>query len=656
MRYGEVRKRFDVEHIIVFDIETYYDSDYSLKKLTNEQYLRSPLFELQYVSICIDDEPVQGRFADDETFGEWIRSFPWDKSLAVAHNGNNFDFAAVNWHLGIHAKKFLDTYVMSRPLAGESGSSLKSLARFYGLPEKLDALGSVEGVRLKDYTEDMRRDICMYGNHDTELCRDIFRILIEYWAMSPLLWMDYCARMFVDPRLVLDRKLLGDALVELDERKNLVLDESWKTLSKSKAFINLKTFESIFSSGAKFASLLEQLGVKVPYKESTSIKTGKVNRTPCVAKTDPFIVELSDTDDPFISCALHTREMLNSSIEKSRLEKLLDIASRAKEGETPTLPVPLLAFGARTGRNAGSGKINLQNLPSRPTKLNPKGKRCALRRSIKAPKDFNITEADFSQIEVRAIGGLSGDFTLINEFSDPTRDCYLSWGEKLDGVYRTKDAPERAIYKRSMLSLNYGAGALKLFYKLQEDGVDTSEDECKRIVYTYRNVYNRVSNFWSQCTWAIHRLMEKSNGSFGYNGCIKVNGDKIQLPSGRLLTYKNVHLTTIIEDDKEKDVFKYTVPNTNMEAIIYGSKLAENICQAVANDICVNAAINIQQSLDQYPVLQIHDSLAYLVRKDEHLEDNNEALVNIMKVPPEWLNHIPIDAEYATGSSLGDLK
>lgn len=150
--------------------------------------------------------------------------------------------------------------------------------------------------------------------------------------------------------------------------------------------------------------------------------------------------------------------------------------------------------------------------------------------------------------------------------------------------------------------------------------------------------------------------MEQSNGSFGYNGCIKVNGDKIQLPSGRLLTYKNVHLTTIIEDDKEKDVFKYTVPNTNMEAIIYGSKLAENICQAVANDICVNAAINIQQSLDQYPVLQIHDSLAYLVRKDEHLEDNNEALVNIMKVPPEWLNHIPIDAEYATGSSLGDLK
>ena len=68
MRYGEVRKRFDVEHIIVFDIETYYDSDYSLKKLTNEQYLRSPLFELQYVSICIDDELVQGRFADDATF------------------------------------------------------------------------------------------------------------------------------------------------------------------------------------------------------------------------------------------------------------------------------------------------------------------------------------------------------------------------------------------------------------------------------------------------------------------------------------------------------------------------------------------------------------------------------------------------------------
>lgn len=657
MDYKDLKKTFDVEHILAFDIETYYDKDYSLKKLTSEQYINDPRFELQYVSVSMDGKEVEGRFVDDPTYDEWIKSFEWEKSLVIAHNGNTFDFAVMKWRYGIEAKMYLDTLVMAKPLAGDNGVSLKKLAEFFGLPAKLNALGEVEGIHLSEYTRQQRVDISEYGNHDTELCLDIFRNLVVHWGYAPLLWMDYCARMFIYPRLTLDRERLEEALRDLGKRKETILAEAWDVLSKTEVKLYLKTFESIFSSGVKFASLLEQLGLKVPYKESVSLKTGKKNVTPCVAKTDPFIVQLWENDDPAIQCALHTREMLNSSIEESRLGKLLDIAKRAEDNnQEPKLPVPLIAFGARTGRNAGGGKINLQNLPSRVSKLNPKGKKCALRMSIRAPDGYNITEADFSQIEVRTIGGLAGDFVLINEFSDPDRDCYLSWGEKLDGVYRTKDSPERAIYKQSLLSLDYGAGARKLFEKLKESGVVTTMEECIRIVNTFRMVYNGVSSFWNQCGWAIDLMYNKASGTFGYRGCLEVDEDRIKLPSGRYLTYKNLHIETIIDNDREKKVYKYTVPNTNMDAIIYGSKLSENISQAVANDICVNSAIGIQKKYGFYPVLQIHDSLAYLIPNDERLNEYNEGLLDIMRHPPKWLNHIPIDAEYATGASLGELK
>ena len=61
---------------IVTDFETYYDKDYSLKKMTMEQYIRDLRFECIGLSIKVGDQPTQ--FFRAET---WI---PELKQLLIA--------------------------------------------------------------------------------------------------------------------------------------------------------------------------------------------------------------------------------------------------------------------------------------------------------------------------------------------------------------------------------------------------------------------------------------------------------------------------------------------------------------------------------------------------------------------------------------------
>ena len=44
--------------IITLDFETYYSKSFSLSKITTEEYIRSPEFEVIGVSVKVDDEPA----------------------------------------------------------------------------------------------------------------------------------------------------------------------------------------------------------------------------------------------------------------------------------------------------------------------------------------------------------------------------------------------------------------------------------------------------------------------------------------------------------------------------------------------------------------------------------------------------------------------
>ena len=89
---------------ITVDFETYYEkSGYSLSKLTTEEYVRDPRFEVIGVAVQVgagQPEWFSGTLGETD---EWLRQFDWANSMALAHNAL-FDMAILNWHFDIRPK------------------------------------------------------------------------------------------------------------------------------------------------------------------------------------------------------------------------------------------------------------------------------------------------------------------------------------------------------------------------------------------------------------------------------------------------------------------------------------------------------------------------------------------------------------------------
>jgi len=69
--------------IITVDMETFYSREFSLTKLTTEEYIRSPEFEVIGVSVQVgDDEPVWFSGTRKET-KEFLQTFDFGSNLAL---------------------------------------------------------------------------------------------------------------------------------------------------------------------------------------------------------------------------------------------------------------------------------------------------------------------------------------------------------------------------------------------------------------------------------------------------------------------------------------------------------------------------------------------------------------------------------------------
>ena len=114
--------------LITIDLETYYDNDYSLSKITTEEYVRSPLFEVIGLGIKINDGDTEWASGSHTALHKYMQGFNWADSMVVAHN-TLFDGAILSWHFGVKPKIWADTLSMGRALHGvEVGGSLRALA------------------------------------------------------------------------------------------------------------------------------------------------------------------------------------------------------------------------------------------------------------------------------------------------------------------------------------------------------------------------------------------------------------------------------------------------------------------------------------------------------------------------------------------------
>lgn len=412
--------------ILTIDIESFYSREFSLTKVTTEEYIRSPQFEVIGAAVQVDDGEPQWFSGDAEAMHQFLSQFDWANSLALAHNAP-FDGAILNWVFGLRPKGWLDTLSMGRALHGtEVGGSLKVLAQHYGLGEKGTEVENALGLHRTDFSPEQLARYGEYCKNDVALTWELFGQMSKGFPKIELRLIDLTVRMFTEPVLQLDKVLLDSYLEEVVTKKRFAL-----------AGYN----RDDLMSNPKFADLLRKLGVEPPMKKSPT--NGK--QTYAFSKTDEEFKALLEHDDSFVQALVAARFGTKSTIEETRTERFIGIASRG------TLPVPLRYYAAHTGRWGGDDKLNLQNLPRGST----------LKHCIEAPDGYQIIDSDSSQIEARTLAWLAEQNGLVDAF-DRGEDVYKIMASAIYGKdvsQITKD--ERFVGKTTILGC-FGADTLVL--------------------------------------------------------------------------------------------------------------------------------------------------------------------------------------------------
>jgi DNA polymerase len=621
-----------MENIICLDFETFYDTGFSLTRLTTEEYVRSPDFEVIGVGVKVNDDPAYWISGSRETLNKHLLSLPWKNSALLCHN-TMFDASILAWFLNVYPKMYLDTLCMARALHGvDAGGSLAKLALRYNIGEKGTEVIEAKGKRKSDFTAQELERYGEYCKNDVELTRKLFDLMAPKFQESEIKLIDLTLRMFINPVLYVDREILLQRIDDLREEKSQLLGSLREKLK-------CETEEEVrkkLASNKQFAALLTELGVTPPTK--TSPTTGK--ETYALAKNDEGFINLMESEDTFIQHLCAVRLGTKSTIEESRIKRFIDVGAR----NNGKLPIPLKYYGAHTGRWAGSDKVNFQNLPSRDKKKK------TLKNAVIAPEGYMVINCDSSQIEARVLAWLAGQDDVVKAFAQG-RDVYSEFASKIYKRTISKADPvERFVGKTCILGLGYGTGALKLQHtlKTQPPGAIVTEEQAKDMVGIYREENDKITDLWAECDDFLENLIswgDRKDYFIGKQECVSATPEGILLPNNFYIRYPQ------IKKDMSETKTRIIYESRKGPVSIWGGSVVENIVQALAR--CVIGEQILLIAGKYRPALTVHDAIVCVVPEDE-VEEARDFIVECMNVCPDWAPGLPITCEAKYGRSYGD--
>ena len=605
-------------NILSLDFETYYDRQFSLSKITTEEYIRSPEFETIGVAVKENDGETRWFSGTHEEVAEFLGGYDWNNSALLAHNAM-FDAAILAWRFDIKPRAILDTLSMARAVHGtEVGNSLAKLSDYYALGKKGTEVVDALGKRREDFTPSDLQAYAGYCINDVELTTKLFKALAPSFKLTELQTISLTIKMFSEPVLHLDKKALEAHLLEVQYRKAKLLEDCGVE-SRDELMSNLK-----------FAELLRGFGVEPPMKISPT--TGK--ETLALAKSDEGFKALAEHPDERVQALVAARLGSKSTLEETRTQRFIEISKRGN------LPIPLSYYAAHTGRWGGADKINLQNLPSRGANG---GK---LKKAIVAPDGYVMIDSDSSQIEARMLAWWAGQDDLVDAFTRK-EDVYKKMAS---AIYNKPvgeiQAHERFVGKTTILGAGYGMGAEKFQAQLKTFNTYLELEECSLAINAYRQTYGAIPMLWNQGRKVIDAMAKNQSVDFG-NGVVQVEGAKgILLPNGLYQRYPNLRL---VLNDEGKHQYVYDSRKGSVK--LYGGKLVENVCQALARCIIVEQMLRISKKYR--PVLTVHDAIACIAPENE-AEEAMAYVMECMSWTPDWAKGLPVTCEAGYGRSYGD--
>lgn len=641
--------------VIVLDFETYYDKEYSLRRMTPVEYILDPRFEV--IGCAVLSIPPEGIrpsafFLDSKDFAQCAEGLKraqkdGDKLTVISHNAL-FDMCILYWHYDLLPDLMIDTMGMSRALvfAFTGYVSLEKVAEYLELPSKGKFIANVIGMHEQDIkAAGMWNDFASYACHDAYLCYGIFQHLVHRFPRDEFDIMDMVLRCAVVPRFRLDTQLLAENKADLIRQKQELLQRC-----------NVSVADLM--SNVKFAEALRAIGIEPPMKKSPA--TGQ--ETYAFAKSDPAMVELAEHERPDVQALIAARVGHKSTLAETRADRLMKISMLPWPGKhnvggmNSWAPIPLRYSGAHTHRLSGDWGLNAQNWPKYTFHADGSKETGKLRRAHMAPPGYKVVKRDSSQIEARIVAWLAGQEDLVEAFAQG-KDIYSDFAQNHIYHYPVskETVDERFVGKQVILGLGFGMGppkfqshtAMQSFNALGHS-IHIDLPRCTEIVRAYRNRFPKIERAWNALRDLIPSMSSDESLSRPFGPC-DIRHQQIILPNGLPLFYHRL--------DYDNSTGEWWCVYGKKRKKIFGGKLYENIVQALSRILTMGAALRMQRTYPHLPRLahQVHDDLIYVVPEDM-VEEVDEALEFFMNDVPGWAYGLPLASEGGVGPNYGDCK
>jgi len=371
---------------------------------------------------------------------------------------------------------------------------------------------------------------------------------------------------------------------ELEERINIITEEIYSMAGEEFNINSPKQLGVI---------LFEKLGLPVIKKTRTGYST------------DAEVLDQLSSRHEIVSKILEYRQLVK--LKSTYAEGLLNVVNPS----TGRIHSSFNQTVTATGR-ISSTEPNLQNIP---VKLEMGRK---IRKVFVAEdNNFILTDADYSQIELRILAHITGDENMIEAFKN-NEDIHTTTASRVFGVPADSVTPlMRSKAKAVNFGIVYGIGE----FSLSKD-LGISRKEAKRYIDGYLDKYPGVRQY-------MHDIVEQGK--------------------------KNGYVTTIFNRRRYLPELKST--NYNIRA--FGERIAMNTpIQGSAADVIKIAMVKVYRALKERKlrsrlILQVHDELIV-----ETFADEKESVEEILKECMENAVNlkVPLNIDIKSGKSWYETK
>lgn len=517
-----------------------------------------------------------------------------DNCTVICHNGT-FDMPYLSKRLGIRVYHHEDTLLMHFVLDNLAGEhGLKPLARRWLRAEDWDS-DAKSYLKGGAYFENIPREkLYEYNLMDTVWTHKLYEYFLPLLKNSGK--YDYYRYRMQVTKVLNDVQMNGVAvsLEALDE-----LEEKYKLQCDENLVVLRQHAGEDFNpqSPKQIKDYFKSKGVSSPSFDSDHLK--KLRR------------EGKETE--FINALLAYRyaaKVIGSFIANVR----------RKVGEDGRIHPYYLPHGAKTGRLSAKGPA-----------IQTMGRDSGIKRALVAAPGCKIISCDYSQAELRTVAELADDEAMIAAFQPGAPDFFDDlmtkiWPEEFPTIEayeafkheQPKTAKNRrALVKSVVYGLNYGRGVAAIATALEQP-IETAQ----HVVDQYLGAYPGLRDWQTRVRYSVGRKEEDNERKTKFG-----------------LTFNPL----FVSDNNYS--------STQNEALAF-------VPQSTANDICLNAAIKINEQVGQYGAKLIglvHDA-TYVECPEETIEECSKMMEREMAQAATLVfNRVPFAAEAEVGDNWEEV-